>query len=150
MPNIEAQKLFLSSSMMHVIKNLPNLIFCMLLFFSLAGVAQHAPFAGGEGDGYDMAVWEVNTGLGEYLSNQIKIGPQPMFPGGIVRLESKIFIPQAEVKLVDITGQEILNWDWKQSGSFSFTLPPVPAGFYFIRIQIGEKMAVKKVQVFTK
>jgi hypothetical protein len=135
---------------MHVIKNLPNLIFCMLLFFSLAGVAQQAPFVGGEGDGYDMAVWEVRTGLGEYFSNQIKIGPQPMFSGEVVRLESKIFIQQAEVKLVDITGKEVLTRDWKQSGSFSFTLPPVPAGFYFIRIQMGEKMAVKKVQVFSK
>lgn len=135
---------------MHVIKKLPNLILCILLFFSISGMAQQAPFAGGEGDGYDMAVWEASTSVLDNFSSQIKFAPHPFVSGGWVHLSSSSPIQQANISLLDIAGKLVLTQTWKWGESFSVKLPELPAGFYMLHIQTAEKVAVKKVQIVTE
>jgi len=130
-----------------MIKKLLPLIFLFAASFSQAQVA---PFAGGDGDGYDMAVWEGSTGVMVSFTNQFKVTPQPFKSGGWVRLEGSSPIQQANISLIDIAGKSLFTRTWKPGKSYSFKLPELAAGFYVIHIQTAEKLAVKKVQIVTE
>lgn len=135
---------------MHDRKLFPKLIFYVLLIFSVNGMAQQAPFTGGEGDGYDMASWGGSTAVAEDFSQPFKISPQPIQSDDWIHISSSFPLHSPKITLFDITGKQILSHIGDQGELFSFKLPALAPGFYVIRLHAGEKMAVKRVQIIRK
>ncbi len=132
---------------MQLIKILPRFFFCFSVFFPLAGLAQQAPYVGGEADGYDMAVWRAGLGWEEDFQQQLILAPSSVTSGDFFQLQSSRVIDRAEVHLLDIHGKMIFRKDWIAGKAVSLLLPSLPAGFYFLHIKTENKMAVKKLQV---
>jgi hypothetical protein len=136
--------------MMVEINNLTKAIFCIFLLLSLEGKAQQAPFTGGEGDGYAMVSWGVNTSLKQDLDNQIQLSSQHVVSGEIMKIKSGTPLHQAQIKWVEISGKEVFTQNWESGDSFSLQVPELASGFYLLQIVQAEKMAVRKVQVLGK
>lgn len=132
------------------INNLTKAIFCIFLFLRLEGQAQQAPFTGGEGDGYAMVSWGVNTSLTQDFNTHIQLSSQYVVSGETMKLKSSSPLHQAQIKLVEISGKEVFTQNWEGGDSYSFQVPELASGFYLLQIVHAEKMAVRKVQVLGK
>lgn len=111
-------------------------ILSMLCFFSaMAGLAQ-APYAGGVGDGYARATWQLQTSEVE-ASVTVPgwaIMPQPAASGQQVRWRQPR-AEAAEVQLHDLSGAVLARWSLPAAEEGKLRLPEVSPGLYFLRLQ---------------
>jgi hypothetical protein len=103
------------------------------------------------GRGLATAVWDVNVGVKEqggmeaWGQGDLEVWPNPT--SGVFSIQSAVGGQQsAVVEILDLKGNILRTWDL-ESGiwNLEFDISDVPAGVYFVRISLDNRMIVKKI-----
>jgi len=136
--------------MMQFTKGFFAFLFCLFFLPSAHIVAQQAPFTGGTGDGYDMASWGTQTSISADFSYQIKLISHQIGQNEALKLVSDQPIRDAEIRLLDMQGKEIMQDLWQHSTQKSLFVPHISPGVYFLCVKNQDRMTVKNVQILSK